>query len=303
MFGTAIHESLDAYYRSGRMLGDARGAFEQEWKRIDEELAREYGGLYQYVADEWLQHRTMGRLLLDQYHQFDQEDDFFRNVVEVAIEERSFIEILEPVQRVGVSGNPLLSGKIDLVVQQPNGLWVVDHKSLSKLASESALEVDDQLTAYCYIYWRITGEVPRGAMYNVLVKQPAVPPVVLKSGKLSVDKRQRTTWRMFMETAQQHDPTGLREGRYTEYIDMLKRRDWKPFFQRIGTQRTLAELKSFERRLYAEEDRYPNPSNRLCRTCPVLSLCHAMEAGDDVTYLRDNSFITVPARVTIPEGV
>jgi hypothetical protein len=117
-----------------------------------------------------------------------------------------------------------------------------------------------------------------------------------------------------METAQQHDPTGLREGRYTEYIDMLKRRDWKPFFQRIGTQRTLAELKSFERRLYAEyrhmsealaneEDRYPNPSNRLCRTCPVLSLCHAMEAGDDVTYLRDNSFITVPARVTIPEGV
>ncbi len=310
-----MHEALDVYYRNGRDVGAATRTFEFEWESTDEALEYRYGAFYQYIREEWQEHRQLGIDMLTYYDQFDREDGFFSEVKEVAIEERSFVDILEPTQRVSVSGVPLLSGKIDLVVEsRDGGIWVVDHKTFDKQASEAALEVDDQLTAYCYIYWRITGIVPDGAMYNVLVKHPPVPPKVLKSGKISVDKRQRTTWQLFQETARKYDLSGLVAGDYAEYVDMLTRRGWSPFFQRIGTRRTEQELLSFERRLYAEYQdmegaianpgaRYPNPSNWLCRTCPVLSICHALETGDDVDYIIKNGYVEAPPRVTIPEGV
>ena len=314
-FGNDMHEALDVYYRGGRELAPAIRTFEWEWERTDAELEVRYGPFYQYIREEWQDHRQLGVDMLTYYDQFDRENGFFAEVKEVAIEERAFVDILHPSMRTSLPGHPLLSGKIDLVVEARNGgIWVVDHKTFDKQASESALEVDDQLTAYCYIYWRLSGVIPDGAMYNVLVKHPPRPPKTLKSGKVSVDKRQRTTWQLFQETAREHDLSGLVAGDYADYVDMLQRRGWTPFFQRIGTRRTEQELLAFERRLYAEyrdmenatenEDmRYPNPSNRLCRHCPVLPICHAHETGDDVQYIVENGYVTTPPRVTIPEGV
>jgi RecB family exonuclease len=314
-FGNAAHEALDAYYRRNRVASYLLDAFQHAWRKQDDELCRTYGAFYAHgIQEEWRRHRDMGEALLREYVQFDHADAFFDNVVDVAVEERSFVTIQNPDPVAEKLPWPLLSGRIDLVIEKPSGLWIVDHKTYAQKPSMPALELDDQLTGYCYIYWRLTGEVPAGAMYNVLIKNPPVPPPRLNSGRFSQDKRLRTTYAIYRDTVRVQDPERFAEGHYNEYLDMLSRKGWDGFFLRVGESRSLTELKSFERRLWREykhmsraledpEERYPNPQNRLCGHCSVRSLCHAMEAGDDVEYLKNHAYVRNEPRVTIPEGV
>ena len=57
---------------------------------------------------------------------------------------------------------------------------VVDHKTAAQKPAEGrSLDIDDQLTGYAYVYWRLTGELPRQMVYNVLIKALPGPPRVI----------------------------------------------------------------------------------------------------------------------------
>jgi len=62
-------------------------------------------------------------------------------------------------------------GKIDLAVRQMNGIWALDHKTSSRLGDTfwSKWPVSPQMKTYCYALWKMFGELPRGAILNVLV--------------------------------------------------------------------------------------------------------------------------------------
>lgn len=311
IFGDCIHAALEAYYKSGRDAKKMRAAFNRAWKKEDGILRERYAAFYSMgIGDEWDKHKERGLEMLRCYDMFDREDPFFDRIDEVAIEERSFIEILGP-DGEPLPGNPLLSGKIDLVGMAKRDRWIEDHKALASAPSDAALDIDDQLTGYTYIYWRISDNLVRGAMYNVLIKDPPKQPKMLKDGSLSKDKSQRTTYSLYIEAL---DALGLDHADYDEILTFLQASGWRRFFVRIGTTRSMEQLASYEDHLWRTvrdmqaciedpTEAYPNPSQYVCPGCSVMPICAAMEAGENVDWVIERGFQELEPRTKVPKGV
>jgi hypothetical protein len=310
-FGTCIHTGLEYYYRSGRNETDMLDGFEAAWHEVDDRLARDFEGLYKMgVEGEWWEYKLLGDGMLQNYHLFDTRERWFDEVIEVNLEERSFIPILDPAGRRSVArgGAPLLSGRVDLVVRKGEDAWIWDHKTAAQKPSYRALDVDDQGTGYCYIVYRTLGVIPRGFMYNVLLKRVPKDPRILSTGRLSQDKSLLMTYDHYLKCikANGDDPAD-----YAEHLEELKNRGYDDFFVRDTSFRNLANLEMFEKRLYYEYKdmvevirkphlAYPNPNQRNCPSCSMLPICQAMEEQGHADYIRDNQYLVTEPRYEIP---
>jgi hypothetical protein len=327
-YGTAIHEGLEWYYKGMaedgvRDLERMLAGFDEKWTETDDKLRSEYEWLYRAGAEqEWWEYKLLGHGMLKNYDRFDRTERLFDEIVSLAIEERSFIDILDLKDQVR-KGKPLLSGRIDLVVRRGNDIWIWDHKTASQKPSAAGLDVDDQITGYCYIYWRLTGMVPRGAMYNVLLKHMPAEVKILTSGLPSTDLRQRVTkddYLAALKKAKVRDLNTKPSKQSTNtFADMIKSIDargpWSDFFQRQFVPRTEDELRSFHHRLYHESvdqlavikqplaKAYPNPSQRNCMGCGILPLCRTIEERGDIDYVIETMYETKPPRHTVPDDM
>lgn len=312
IFGDAIHSALEVYYTNNkRDLKAALRAFKRAHKKAAEKIHAEYRGLAGPMIDEWDTYLEKGTLMLTFYDTYDRQAVWdWDKVIALNIEERAFVDILNPYTEERLPGLPLLSGKIDMVVERKDGIWIVDHKTAASAYDARALDVDDQLTGYCYIYWRLTGDIPRGAVYNALIKDPPKPPAVLKSGALSKDKAQRTTYDLYMDAIVEH---GHDPDEYEEILTYLKDKGWSQFFLRDVVMRNEEELLSFEQRLFHEyedmqrvlespEQAYPNPGQRICGGCGLIPLCQAMEE-QNADWVREEMYEEIPPRTQIPKSV
>lgn len=309
IFGECIHKALESYYRNNRSLKLALAAFNRAWRKETDVLMRTYGQFYQYVEQEWYEHLVKGKQMLKYYSRFDKQEPFWKNIIAVNIEERAFVDIVD-TNGNPIAGRPLLSGRIDLVVERHDGIWIVDHKTAAQKPSDAALDVDDQLTGYAYLYWRLTGDVPRGVIYNVLLKEPPVPPRVLNNGSLSKDKGARTTYDIYLSTIQE---LGLDIDEYEDHLEYLQQKGWSQFFFRSGMSRNIEQILNFERRLahefldmsraLSEDMLYPNPSQYNCAGCSILPLCKAMEDGSDAEWIKESAYVIQEPRTTIPKDI
>ncbi len=82
------------------------------------------------------------------------------------------------------------TGIADLVVEENKQTWIVDHKISGRQNFEN-FEVSFQGIIYCWLYWKTTGIMPAGIIYNIISSNPPNKPKILKSGELSKDKNQR----------------------------------------------------------------------------------------------------------------
>lgn len=313
IFGECVHTALEAYYRGNkRSLKAATNAFTRQWVKENETLQEVYGMLYdQGIGDEWWEWRDKGLRMLHYYKQFDSTDAFdFDEVIAVNIEARGFVDIVRD-DGERIDNLPLLSGRIDLVVERDDGIWIWDHKTTKSIYNSRALDIDDQGTGYCYIYWRTTGVIPRGFVHNGLVKEPPVPPRLLQNGTLSKDKAQRTTYDLYMDAIKEHD---FDVEYYDDVLEYLKNKGWDQFFYRDAVVFNEEQLYSFEKRLFHEyqdmqrvienpDFAYPNPTQYMCPGCGVLPICQAMEEGDDPQYLKDTMYAEQEIRAKIPKEI
>lgn len=313
VFGDVVHEGLAAYYETNRDLAAMYKGFNTAWAEKYDWMQERYGAFFDMgIESEWVIYKDKGLEMLRTYDMFDRskKKDFYKKIIAVNVEERSYVPILGPDGNP-LPGSPMLSGRIDLVVDREDGVWIVDHKTAAQKNDSRALDVDDQLTGYCYLWWRISGVIPRGAIYNVLIKDPPKPPKQLKSGELSKDKAQRTTFELYLQTIHS---LGLDPNDYEEHLNWLGEKEWTQFFIREGVERNLEELESFEKRLYYEyldmqraidqpEWRYPNPSQWNCGACQILPICQTMEEQGDELYVIEGMYEAQEPRYVIPEGV
>lgn len=344
-FGTGMHEALEKYYNlraaggnTNALLG-AKQALNAWYKR---ELA--LAGQNAVTVPEGIESDevtledlvTMGYEMLDHYDTFDRASSVnLGNVLAIEghipmevdlkakkvqqyigslsrdvamMHGRHMVPILNPNTGKKLPRSPWLSGRIDLLTYDASpgrGLWIVDHKTLARPASDRGLDFDDQVTAYCYIVWRWTGIIPRGVIYNVLIKDVPKEPRILKDGSLSTAKDQRTTPDMYRDALREHgllDKRGtVTSDKHAECMDALLARGWDPFFQRMTVSRNEEQLRAFERYLVEEykdmrkvrsklEMQYPNPSAYKCGYCPVNRICQAMSDGSDVEYITEHEF-------------
>ncbi len=215
----------------------------------------------------------------------------------------------EPLTRAfnGEQVTAYLTARIDLLTKRKTpklGLWVVDHKSSAQSWSPKWIEFDDQATGYCYVVYRLTGKIPRGVVFNVLIKDQPKDPRVGKKGDLSYAKDQRTTPDRYREALKEHGY--LKRGKissekHAECMASLLAHGWDRFFFRHETTRNAHQLAAFEERLFFEymdmeevienhELLYPNPSTYVCRGCGVAPICLAMEDGSDYQGVIDSQY-------------
>jgi hypothetical protein len=314
-FGTGMHSALEAFYLrqvygEGTPLEDAQSALTDWGKQQEANLRKEFTSDFLEIALQGLlEHENLGAAMLSNYALFDQEKQASDPWEIVAVEGRGLIDcakgcsirdgrmrvpIINPKTGRRVTWSPYLTAKIDLLVRRSGalrGLWVVDHKNLAQASDDRGLDFDDQVTGYCYVVWRVTGEIPRGVIYNVLIKRAPKAPRVLKNGDFSQDIQQLTTYSLYREALREKGIKDLKP--YEKILNALSAKGWDPFFRRHEAQRSEAELLAFEERLVEEwrdmrsvflkpGKAYPNLSTWWCPSCPVNKICAAMEDGSDV---------------------
>lgn len=331
----AALEAWDAWY----IETDERFASDTKYNSLVREQA----------LDTLVELGNLGKEMLRGYHQFsDAKDDFTIHAIEGKLtgageswltkhssnrefraeysanaviwnrkSRRLMVPIINPAtqQTMPTKGLPMFSMRLDLLVNRTTpgvkGLWVIDSKTATSQPNDRGLDFDDQVTSYCYGVWRWLGIIPRGFMFNVLIKKAPKDPRILKDGSLSTAKDQLTTAERYRKELQSRglmlkDGTVTREKHAEAYAALLSH-DWDRFFIRYEVTRSRQELMNFERRLFeewqdmvdcstGEMDLYPNLSKYHCPRCPVGPICLAIEDGSDWEDVWDHRFMQKPDR-------
>jgi hypothetical protein len=301
--GEVVHSALEAFYRGVKMgvgfeenNASATTAFIHGYDAKLAELRKEYGALWGEDADkEFGELGMLGKQMVSNYcmMEFTEPIGGKGSTIEI-IEERHFSDWFTTASGIRVR----LSGRFDLTLRdRPGFAWIVDHKTAQQKPWTQGIEVDDQLTSYCYLFAANYDETPRGAIYNVLLKA-LIEIDVLKSGELSKNKTQKCTFGHYYAMLK---GMGLSVAKYTDFLEALKQRGWSDFFLREGSPRTGAEIQNYERRLanLAEDVgrvienpllAYPNPGQFKCRGCAFVGVCKAMECNEDWEQIVADKF-------------
>lgn len=287
--GEMGHAGLQSYYQNHRDVELARRKMTLEFSKI----ATRIGQSHPQWFDLAFQQVDIARALVDHYMQYDQEIEHLSG--EIRAVERRLTQFVRDPDTGEIDETVALSGKIDLALDRPNGLMIVDHKFLSDRTMmgrpDEAVLVDGQLTAYAYLWWRAFDEVPSRVMINFALKNVPARPERIKGGTaLSRAKEQTTTPAIYRAELR---AMGLNEADYEDVLRNLEKTSYKRFFQRVDARRNEAELIAFERRLWlitrelkallADPDRlaYPSGSIYRCGYCPFLQACKVHDDGGD----------------------
>jgi hypothetical protein len=283
-FGTAIHAGLQAYYDPEtwtdqlQMEQNALREFGKSMQDVELTIA-EYGTV---EADEkYRELRLLGHGMLGHYFLWAPNHD--DGLMPVMVEQEFEVELYEDV---------VYQGRVDLVMEDRNGYWIVDHKTASVLGGTEWLALDDQCSSYAWALRKQLGLEVRGVIYNELRKKVPVQPKVLKDGSLSTDKRQDTTHDIFLEAIISN---GLDIEDYGGHLAFMTAYP-KEFFRRTQVTFTLEMLDIAGERIRLEAVEmlekpsiYPTPSRFNCTGCAFLAPCIALHEGRDyTTILKEN---------------
>jgi hypothetical protein len=246
-FGTAFHKWLENYYNSGcnKLLADLETSTwinEQDTKDMDQIAIDEMMSLMRGVADHY--HNTYG-----------ESDKNFK----VIATEMEFIVLLDE--------DLYMTGTIDLVYEVDGKIRFMDHKTVSSINMyEEKAVMDRQISRYWWALKMIAAGIGKvkqkatkpdekdmwvtsqallgkditGFDYNLIAKDFPKEPKVLKSGKLSTDKSQKTTYALYLAKLKELNND------VNEYVDFLSFLIEKPnqFNSRVDVKRSDAELES-----------------------------------------------------------
>lgn len=304
--GTLYHAALQSYYdeRMGGNAHDDAAFFAMEdyastGSKMLDDIKKRLGIAATIGMTEYTDYFSLGKGMLERYMEREANDPLVDQVI--AVEQRVNIPILahdDGKYKIGV-----LSVQADLVGMKDGELTVVDHKTAGQAMPSAHLDLDDQLTAEAYSWWKASGDFPTRIVYNVSYKKEPHEPKLLKNGSLSKDRGTLTNHDLYLAAIRKH---GLDEADYTEHLTWLAERP-DPFFHREVVFRTMEQMEAFEKdlrwewkdmRLVAKEPAraYPNPTSMNCMSCSVRTICTTMQDGGDVEAIVKSFVVATPRR-------
>jgi len=200
---------------------------------------------------------------------------------------------------VRLNADMVYTGTIDLLLKDRDGhIWLVDHKTTNAIdIYEKNSEMDRQISRY-WAALELGGRKIHGFIYNIILKDYPVPPKVLKSGALSKDKSQKTTYELYSKAIVEHD---LKEEDYADFLQLLQDQP-KEFFRRTKVERSqaerdaaIAELEQVIEDIQINTERmvpkwYRNITKDCSWDCPFKSLCVAEMDGSNADHIRNELF-------------
>lgn len=192
--------------------------------------------------------------------------------------------------------------KLDMIIRDDFGLWIVDHKTHSRIPGLNQRLLDTQSPAYIWACWENGIDVD-GFIWNYIkTKTPAVPKI-LKSGDRFSKKMGETDYYTFAVALKQ---AGFDPEDYRGTLDMLKRQQYKygepqtsPFFLRHiihanedGVGQAVRELMTTQER-FEEYNFDPRTTERVVdRSCDFMcsyqDLCIAQLHGHRTDHIMRN---------------
>lgn len=291
--GRVVHHALAAYYGTPkRSVETLRSAYMAEVKRTLSQTKQELG----YVPEDIQEYAILGMNVLKHYALWAPQNDMFDVIMpEVPLK----LEVAD-----GNGENAwVFSGQTDGLVRDQRGdLWLLEHKTSSRIPSERLVSMAWQGAAYTWAARHdeavaSVGRV-RGVLYNFVLKAPPTKPQTLVSGGLARRANLRSTPEAFMAEVRAQ---GLDPDDYVDYAAKLASNRGN-FFRRYLITYTDEHLELFELRLRAVAEEmignpfiYPQDSFRVCPGCEFSELCRTAFSGlsyDDVlaTFVRSTYY-------------
>jgi len=162
--GKQVHAGLETYYRH-KMLGitlapeDVTARMDAAW---DDAVAEEEMG-FDSIKDE-LALRSQAQALVRTYLEQVPPDEPKPLAVEATME----VPLIDPATGENL-GIPLL-GIVDLIINGPDGVTIIDFKTSSRSAPPLEISHETQLTSYAYLFRAITGTKEASLEIRSLVK-------------------------------------------------------------------------------------------------------------------------------------
>jgi hypothetical protein len=299
-----FHKWLENYYNSGcnKLLADLETSTwinEQDTKDMDQIAIDDMMSLMRGVAEHY--HNTYG------------ETDKNFKVIETEME---FL--------VKLDEDLFMTGTIDLVYEVDGKIRFMDHKTVSSISMyEEKAVMDRQISRYWWALKMIAAGIGRvkekgtglwkkhpdlldktidGFDYNLIAKDFPKEPKVLKSGKLSTDKSQKTTFNKYLAKLYELQ---LNSDEYQEILNYLRTKP-NQFHSRVDVKRSDAELESAawefsytsgnihdvkmmitENPQSIEPLTYRNITNNCMHMCQFKSLCQTAIDGGNVNMVKN----------------
>lgn len=176
--GTWFHALLEAYHGGG------------DWKAVHRQLTREFSKLFDEEKDYYGDMPTeMARIMISYIWHY-KADPWKYHEVEMQLE-------------APLPDGTIYRGKVDALIENQFGLWLVDHKTHKTLPDHSFRLLDAQSALYIWAAWQ--NDIPvLGFIWNyVRWKAPSVPHL-LKAGNRISDSKIDTDYPTFVKALKKY---------------------------------------------------------------------------------------------------
>lgn len=274
-FGTWMHSLLEAHYKG------------EDWKERHKELTMEFSRLFDEEKEK------VGDLPRDCYRTMTSYIWHYANDPWIVHDVEFTLEVVLP-------DGSVYRCKLDMLVENQYGLWIVDHKNHKKLPELDFRMLDAQ--SALYIWAALKNKIPvQGHIWNYLrSKPPTVPKLLVDGSRLSrsaIDTDYPTAYRAIKKY-------GLDPNDYRSLLMPLKAARYShgdmqtsTFFRRDTLEKSPRMLRQIASEAYQTHlrmhsyhwDRVEmierNPSNACKFQCSYLDVCTAELFGGSAEFI------------------
>lgn len=294
-FGTGFHFALEDYYGYRRFKEpiDAFKAYYKSFMREQlppeaEESIELAEGMLDHYLNYWIPQRG------NEYRTFHVDG-------EPQVEVDFTFTLPKLSEKLGVEVK--YKGTFDRVVlDSDNNIWIQDYKTATNIDTDK-LETDPQISTYKWAAESWYGQPVEGVLYTQFKKKYPEAPRVLKSGNLSVDKRQNTTYALYKKELMLRYPEGNYPKKYIDMLSALAERETPEGDDYIrqdtvyrNENQGISEYKQMcqeieDMYLAITDDRlYKNATRNCSWDCDFKTVCIAMDDGGDYQHLIDTMY-------------
>lgn len=219
--GTWFHRLLEVHYKG------------EDWKAEHQRMATQFAELFDEERDYYGDLPGEMKRLMASYIWHYEADPWKIHEVEFTLETE-------------LPNGHLYRGKIDLLIENQWGLWIVDHKTHKSLPDVDFRILDAQ--SALYVWAAIKNKIPvQGHIWNYIVAKGPSEPALLKSGDRLSRAKCLTDFPTLSRTVKKH---GLDLEDYRPWLTALKRQRFSPervqsssFFRRDIMEKNKGMLK------------------------------------------------------------
>jgi hypothetical protein len=188
-----------------------------------------------------------------------------------------------------------------VVIDQHERIWGLDYKTAAAF-DELNLQTNPQAGAYDWgmdLFYTPVGYKPEGIIWQQHKKAVPKPPEALKSGQLSQDVRQSTTYRLYKRALIER--FGAVPLRYNSFLALLgEQQDYwgDRYIRRDNLRRNQVQREVEQSKIVAEVlemlnpglPLYPNPTTDCKWDCTFKAPCLAKDDGSDYEYILNSEY-------------